>query len=151
MSQALHVHLTDEERQYLNFLIRRGTSSARELNRARILLLSDESEGLKRTRLEVAEATLCSFVTVGKICRRYVLEGMESALTEKPRPGQAPKITGDIEAHMVALVCSDPPPGHARWTLRLLASQMVELGYIDSISNVSVYQRLKKTNLNLGR
>jgi len=76
---------------------------------------------------------------------------MESALSEKPRPGQVPKITGDIEAKLIALVCSDPPEGHARWTLRLLASQMVELGHIDSITNVSVYKRLKKMRLNLGK
>ena len=151
MSQHLHVSLTDADRQHLNDLIRRGSSSARSLNRARILLLSDRSQGEQRSREQVAEATLCSRATVGTICRRFATEGMESALSEKPRPGQVPKITGDIEAKLIALVCSDPPEGHARWTLRLLASQMVELGHIDSITNVSVYKRLKKMRLNLGK
>ena len=115
------------------------------------MLLSDRGQGHKRSRKEVGEATLCHAVTVGAVCRRFASEGLESALTEKPRPGQAPKITGDIEAKLIALVCSDPPQGHARWTLRLLASKMVELEYIDSITNVAVYQRLKKTNLSPGR
>ena len=75
---------------------------------------------------------------------------MEAALFDKPRPGATPKITGDIEAQLVTLACSDPPQGHARWTLRLLADKMVALGYIESISNVAVYQRLKKTNLSRG-
>jgi hypothetical protein len=76
---------------------------------------------------------------------------VEAALTEKPRPGQPPKITGDIEARLVTLACSNPPEGRARWTLRLLADTMVELGYLDSISNVAVYHALKKTRLNPGR
>lgn len=151
MSQHLHVSLTDADRQHLDSLIRHGTAPARVQNRARILLLSDRSAGEKRSRQEVATATLCNAVTVGNVCRRFAKEGMEAALTEKPRPGQTPKITGDIEAQMIALVCSNPPVGHARWTLRLIASQMVELGYIDSITNVAVHQRLKKTNLSLGK
>ena len=151
MSQHLHVVLTDEDRQHLEGLIRRGICPARVQTRARILLLSDRSGGEKRSRQEVATATLCNAVTVGNICRRFAEEGLESALTEKPRPGQAPKVTGDIEAKLIALVCSDPPPGHGRWTLRLLASQMVELGYIDSITNVTVGERLKKMNSNPGR
>jgi len=76
---------------------------------------------------------------------------LDAALYEKPRPGASPKITGDIEAKLVTLACSDPPLGRSRWTLRLLADTMVELGYIDSISNVAVYQRLKKTNSSPGR
>ena len=77
-------------------------------------------------------------------------EGLEAALFEKPRPGAPPKITGEIEAKLVTLACSDAPEGRARWTLRLLAHKMVELGYIDTISNVAVYQRLKKTNSSPG-
>ncbi len=88
---------------------------------------------------------------MGKICRSYVLEGLEQALYDKPRSGAPPKITGDIEAKLVMLACSEPPDGKKRWTLRLLAEQMVVLGYIDSISNVAVYKRLKKTNLSLGK
>ena len=151
MSQHLHVALTDGDRQHLEGLLRRGSCSARVQTRARILLLSDRNGGESRSRQAVAEAVLCNPVTVGNVCRRFVLEGREAALTEKPRPGQAPRITGEVEAKMIALVCSEPPTGHSRWTLRLLASQMVELGYVDSITNVSVGERLKKMNSSPGR
>ena len=77
--------------------------------------------------------------------------GLETALNDKPRPGRMPKLTGDAEARLVLLACSQPPEGRTRWTLKLLAEQLVELGLVDSISEVAVYKRLKKTNLNPGR
>lgn len=144
MSQPLHVYLTGEQRTRLEKLIKKGKTPARIQTRARILLLSDRSQGAKQTRQQVAEATLCCAVTVGSICRRFVQEGMEAALIEKPRPGKAPKITGEIEAQLVTLACSDPPLGALRWTLRLLAEKMVELELVESISSVAVYKRLKK-------
>jgi hypothetical protein len=81
---------------------------------------------------------------VGQVCRRFAQEGLEAALSEKPRPGQAPKITGEVEARLVALVCSEPPTDRTRWTLKLLAEKLVELELVDSISEVAVYKRLKK-------
>lgn len=144
MSQALHVFLPEEDRSYLDNLIRRGHASARVLNRARILLLADRSQGEKRTRQQIAEATLCCALTVGNICRRYVSQGLDAALSEKPRPGKAPKITGDIEAQLVLLACSNPPEGQARWTFKLLADKLVALELVDSISEVAIYKRLKK-------
>jgi hypothetical protein len=151
MSQPLHVCLNDEQRQHLDNLIRRGNASARSQNRARILLLADRSHGQRRTRQQIAQATLCSTPTVVQVCRRFVLEGLDGALSERSRPGAEPKITGDVEARLVTLACSDPPQGRTRWTLRLLADKMVELGYIEAISNVAVYHTLKKTNLSPGR
>ena len=153
MSQHLHVYLNDQQRAHLQSLIRRGTCSARVQTRARILLLSDRSEGgggHKRSREAVAEATLTCAVTVGRVCRTFAIDGLEAALSEKPRPGAAPKITGDVEAKLITLACSEPPKGRARWSLRLLAETMVELGYIESISNVAVGKRLKKTKLSRG-
>lgn len=94
---------------------------------------------------------MCSVKTVGSICRQYVLEGLKAALQEKPQPGAVPKITGEVEARLVTLACSEPPDGRQRWTLRLLAEQIVALGYVDSISNVAVYNKLKKTNLSPGK
>jgi hypothetical protein len=82
--------------------------------------------------------------------RKFALEGLQAALSEKQRPGRAPKITGDIEAKLVTLACSTPPEGRSRWTLHLLADQMVTLGYLDSISDVAIYKRLKKTSLSHG-
>ena len=76
---------------------------------------------------------------------------MESALFDKPRPGRKPKITGYIEAKITVLACSDPPEGHTRWTLRLLADRVVELGYLSDISHVAIGERLKKTRSNPGK
>ena len=150
MGQHLRVQLTEAEHRQLSRLVRSGSSSARTLTRARILLLADRERQPKRNYQEIAEALLCSVSTVGSICRRYVGGGIEAALREKARPGAAAKITGEVEAKLVMLACSEPPDGRQRWTLRLLAEQLVELGYVESISNVAVCKRLKKTNLSLG-
>ncbi len=83
-------------------------------------------------------------LTAGNVCRRYAREGLDAALSEKPRPGKAPKITGEIEAQLVLLACSNPPEGQARWTFKLLANKLVQLALVDSISEVAVYKRLKK-------
>lgn len=144
MSQHLHVHLSDAQRQHLDSLIKKGNAPARVQTRARILLLSDRSQGERRTQRQVAEAVLCCTPTVGQVCRRFAVEGLEEALSEKPRPGQAPKITGEIEAHLITLACSSPPKGLQRWTFKLLAEKLVELQLVDSISEVAVYKRLKK-------
>jgi hypothetical protein len=119
-------------------------------NRARVPSLSDRSQGERRTQKQVARATLCRLPTVGQVCRRLAQEGRDAALSEKPRPGALPKITGDIEAKLVMLACSDPPAGRSRWALRLLADTMVGLGYVDAITNVTIGERLKKTNSNPG-
>lgn len=151
MSQHVSVTLSPEQRQQLESLIKKGNTPARVQTRARILLLADQSQETRYTHKQIAHALLCSQPTVGQICRRFVVEGLETALVERPRPGKAPKITGDLEARLVTLACSDPPDGRSRWTLRLLADQMVALGYVDSLSNVAVYQRLKKTKLSPGK
>ena len=151
MSKALTVSLTTEQREQLHRLIHAGHAPARTQTRARILLLADRSQGARRTDAQVAGAALCSPSTVGNTRRRFVRNGLSAALEEKPRPGKAPKITGDIEAHLVTLACSDPPEGEARWTLRLLAGRLVELGLLDSLSHVAVGERLKKMNSSPGR
>ena len=76
--------------------------------------------------------------------------GLANALYDKARPGATPKITGEIEAQLTLLACSAPPAGRSRWTLQLLADKLVELKLVDSISDVAVMHRLKKTNLSLG-
>jgi transposase len=150
MSKHRTLSLTNEQREHLDNLIRSGNAPARTQTRARILLHTDRSHGQTRSDKEVAEALRVSSATVIRTRKALLDEGLEAALFDKPRPGAPPKITGDIEARLVTLACSDAPQGHARWTLRLLADKMVELGYIDTISNVAVYQRLKKTNLGRG-
>jgi hypothetical protein len=144
------LRLTEQQRADLERLTRKGSAAARVQTRARILLLTDRSQGQDRPDHVVADALGCSRTSVVIIRRLYLQEGPEAALYEKARPGAVPKITGDIEAKVTALACSDPPEGHARWTLRLLADRVVELGYVESISHVAIGERLKKTTSSPG-
>lgn len=150
MGKHLQIRLTEEERNELEHLIHTGNTAARKQTRARILLLSDRSQGQKRTDQAVADAVLCSKSTVSSIRHRYMAGGLPQALNDKGWPGARPKLTGEIEAKLITLACSQPPEGHARWTLRLLANQMVELGYLEEISHVTVREWLKKTRSSLG-
>ncbi len=131
-------------------LIRSGESSARTQTRARILLLTDESQKQQKGAEEIASAVMCSLPTITNIRKKFVEGGLENALYDKPRPGAIPKITGEIEAQLTLLACSAPPEGRSRWTLQLLADKLVELKLVDSISDVAVMHRLKKMNLSLG-
>ena len=151
ISKRVTISLTDEQRAGLTELTRSCTAAARTLTRARVLLLADRSQGQQRTNKSVAEATGQHHVTVGHLLHRFAAGGLEATLYDKPRPGQRPKITGDIEAHLVTLACSDPPEGAARWTLRLLADRIVALGHLESLSHVAVGERLKKMNSSPGR
>jgi transposase len=112
--------------------------------RARVLLATDYSQGTHIRDADVAASVRVSATAVRNIRKRYVDDGLSAALYDKPRPGAAPKITGEAEAHLIALSCSEPPEGQSRWTLRLLADKLVELKYVESISTVAVHQRLKK-------
>jgi hypothetical protein len=150
MSQRLTIKLSEHERQELEQLIRKGESSARVQRRARILLLSDRNQEQPLGTGETAKAVMCSSGTVCNVKGRYLSGGLPEALYDKPRPGAKPKITGDVEAHLIALACSDPPEGQARWTLRLLAGRLVELELVESISHVAVGEVLKKTNSSPG-
>lgn len=150
MGKHTHIELTTEQRTELEQLIRTGDAPARTHTRARILLLSDRSQGQKRTDQEVAEAALCSKSTVVNIRRRFRTGGLQFALYDKGWPGATPKFTGEVEAKLTMLACSEAPDGAARWTLRLLAERMIELGYVDYISHVTVRELLKKTNSSLG-
>lgn len=140
------VGLTDEEREELNLLIRRGTAPARRITRARALLKADEgwTDGV------IAAALSIGVSTVWRTRKRCVEEGVDSALRDRPRPGQRPKLDGKQEAHLIAVACSKPPEGHARWTLRLLAGKVVELQFAEAYSHEAVRKLLKKTNSSLG-
>jgi transposase len=151
MSTRSAVKLSEKERTHLKGLLRRGAAPARVQTRARILLLADRSRGERRTDEQVAAAVVTSLMTTKRTRWRFLQEGLEAALAEKPRPGRPPKITGEIEAKLTLLACSQPPEGHGRWTLRLLASRLVELGCLESISHTAVADRLKKTKSNPGR
>ncbi len=141
------VRLTDEERESLEVLVRRGRAHARKLLYARILLKSDASEGGPAwTDERIAEALEVSTVTVARERRRFLEDGMEVALMAK-KPGRPRRrvLDGRAEARLVALSCSEPPEGRGSWTLRLLADRMVELGHVEGLSHETVRRTLKKT------
>lgn len=144
MSTHRHVYLTPEQRAQLDRLTRTGTASAQTHTRARILLLIDRSQPDRCTDAAVASGLRCHTNTVGNVRRRFVQQGLDAALYDQPRPGAPPKITGEVEAQLTLLACSTPPDGRKHWTLQLLADKLVELGVVDSISDVAVMQRLKK-------
>lgn len=147
MPKKYRVKLSKVQREKLQELTSRGTMKVRKYKRARVLLLADEAhkEGCKSDK-EVAERVDISVSTIQRIRRRFVEEGLESAISEKPRPGRSRTFTGQQRAQITALACSEPPEGHARWSLRLLANKLVELEIVDSISHVTVQEVLKKTN-----
>lgn len=141
MNKRYIVDLTADERAGLLALLHKGVAPARRLTRARILLLADEGG----TDQEVAAALHVHPATAERARRRFVEGGVERALSDKPRPGGRPKLDGKQEAHLVALACSAPPEGRARWTMQLLADRLVELALVDAISDETVRRTLKKT------
>ena len=100
---------------------------------------------------EVSEALNTGTATVARGRKRFVEEGFEAALSEKSRPGARPKLSGKQQAHIIALSCSKAPEGHARWTLRLLANKVVELGFSEQYSYDSVRRLMKKTLSSRGK
>lgn len=146
MRRAEQLQLTEVERKELKRMISTGKGQARVLTRARIVMLAAEG----KSNQQIADALGVSWRTVIRIRNRFKEERLQ-AIKEHSRPGRPARITGDIEAKLVMLACSQPPEGRARWTLQLLADKMVELGYIDTISDVGVMKRLKKTGLDLGK
>jgi transposase len=141
------VELSAEEREQLIEIVRRGKPSARKITRARILLNADQ--GL--TDEQIARVLAVGSATVGRVRQRFVEEGLEKALNERPRPPKPSKLTGKQEAHLIAVACSKAPEGRARWTLRLLAGKVVEMGFAESFSYESVRRLLKKRRLSRGR
>ena len=147
-----HVCLTPKERNELLNIVSKGKGTARAIMHANVLLAADEnSPGERKSELEIAELFHVNRITVHTIRKQFSENGMNKAIGRKKRekPPITPKITGEVEAKIIALGCSSPPEGRARWSLRLLADKAVELQYIDSISHEAVGRLLKKTNLSL--
>jgi transposase len=143
------VTLAAEEREQLRALLARGKADVRKLKHAQVLLKADEAEGGAGWRDErIAEALDVGTATVERVRRRFVEEGLASALSPY-RGGKRiyrRKLDGEQEAHLIALACSPPPEERGRWTLRLLARRMVELGHVDTLSYETARQTLKKTS-----
>lgn len=146
MHKLYPVHLTDEQRAHLEHLISTGTHKARVLARARVLLLAAQN----RPDADIATVLTLSAPTVHRIRQRFVTAGLTAALYDKPHAGRPPILTAEVEAKLVMLACSAPPKGRARWTLHLLADQLVELHVVETISHEQVRTMLKKTNLSRG-
>jgi transposase len=147
MAKKYLVTLTDEERAQLHALTKRGTVSARRLTRAHLLLQADA--GLSDEA--IAQALHIGTATVERIRKRFVEEGLEAALSERPRPGGQRKLDGRQEAFLIALACSTPPEGRQCWTMQILADKLVELRVIDAISDETIRRTLKKMPSSHGR
>ena len=144
------VRLSDDERGQLATLIRKGSSPAQRRVKARILLKADVSEaGEGWSDNEIIEALEASASMVYRVRKQLVEEGLEAVLSRKPRATPAvPRIfDGEKEAKLIALACSEPPKGRARWTLRLLENKVVELNIVDRASDSTIGRTLKKTFL----
>lgn len=146
-----NVNLTDEERRRLTKITTTGEAAAREILHANVLLATDDGCSPKLTVAAAAEKCNTTTTTVQTIRRKYAEQGLDAALKrkERERPPIQPKITGEVEAHILAIAYSKPPKGFAKWSLRLLADKVVALKYIDSISYVSIGMVLKKHNVSL--
>jgi transposase len=145
------VTLTAAERDELRRLLGRGKADVRKLKHAQVLLKADEAEGADSgpawSDERIAEAVGVGVATVQRLRQRFVEEGFAAALSPY-RGGKriyTRKLDGEEEAHLIALACSAPPEGQGRWSLRLLARRMVELGHADALLHETVRQTLKKT------
>ncbi len=146
------VRLTAEEREYLIELTKKGKVSAKKITHARILLRADASEAGENLKDEsIKDLEHVSSKTVSRVRQLFVEEGLEAALIRNPHKRVKPRsLDGEQEAKLVAICCSQAPEGRARWTLKLLSNQLVEMEVVESIATETVRLTLKKMNLSLG-
>ena len=139
------IELSNQEKVRLMEIVKKGNSPARTILRANILLASDKQNDRYMTVSEIANVYRTTPTTVQTVRASYCKKGLEATITRKKRetPPIPAKVTGEVEAHVIALACGQPPEGYSKWTLRLLANKTVELGYIESISHVTVSTILK--------
>lgn len=147
MAKKYLVTLTDDEREQLLALTKRGKVAARRVSRAHILLQAHAGA----SDAVIAHALHIGTATVERTRKRFVEEGLEAALAERPRPGGRRKLEGKSEAFLIALACSAPPDERPCWTMQLLADKLVELDMVESISDETVRRTLKKTSSSRGR
>jgi len=147
------IKLSQEEVKELMAIINKGSHTSHTFRTAYILLNCDEGDySDKATNEQISKLLKVGMRTIDRVKKRFIEEGFEAVLERRASTRVYDvKIDGDVEAKLVKLCCSEPPPGFAKWSLRLLADKMVELQYVDSISYVSVGNVLKKMNLSLGK
>jgi transposase len=150
MNKKYIVKLTKQERRTLGEVVQKGKSPAYKIQHAHILLQADQRRHSLRDE-DIAQSLGCHLNTVRNVRERFVKEGLEAALERKKqeRPSISRILDGKKEARLIALGCSKPPKGFARWTLQLLADKLVSLEIVENISLETVRQTLKKTNLSL--
>ena len=147
------VTLTKDERDNLKAIASKGSHKSQKVINGLILMGCDEGEHQEErsTNEEIARVLKIGMRKIDRVKKRFVEHGLEVTLNGmKGSRTYAKKVDGDFEAHLIALSCSDPPEGFARWSLRLLADKVVELQYIDKVSHETIRQVLKKTNSSLG-
>jgi len=142
----IRIKLKKEEREFLQQFVKTGTKKAREIARANVLLLADK----ECDNDEISRATNVHRQSIWRVKNRYLTEGLESALTEKPRSGQPKKYTEKEEAEVIAVACTNPPAGRNRWTIRLLADTMNNKKNFETINRESIRLILKKAKRSLG-
>ena len=150
--QKYPVILTEEQRERLERMIASGVAPARKLTHARVLLKTDQGpHGPGLHDGEIADAVETSQVTVSRIRKQFIEDGLEAALNRRaPRREYRCKLDGEAEAKLIALSCGTPPRGQARWSLRLLANKLVELEIVESISYQTIRRALKKARSSPG-
>lgn len=148
MAEKHIVRLTAEEREELTALVSKGKAAAAKIRHAQVLLKAG-ADGPNWTDARIAEAFSMYLNTVAGIRKRWVCQGVEAALNRQPQahPSRVPRLDGAGEARVLALSCSEPPPGRARWSLRLLADRVVELGIVDRFSHVKCSTGTQKNEL----
>ena len=142
----VEIKLEEDEVKFLRDFVKKGRKSARELTRARILLLVNQQKG----DTEIAETLDVGRNTVWRTKKKYHKEGLQSALVEKPRSGQPKKYTDKHKAEIIAQACTESPDGRKRWTLTLLTEEMQKKDGFETINKESIRLILKKAKLNLG-
>jgi transposase len=141
------VHLKEEERRKLIGIVSKGRNKAVMIQRAHILLKVDEG----KTDAEISQMLYVSEQTIRRTRQRFAEEGLQAALEDKPHPATGSGLDEKQEARIIALACSEPPAGQARWTLELLTQEVLKDGIVTHLSPETVRLLLKKTNSNLGR
>ncbi|MEZ4527778.1 MAG: helix-turn-helix domain-containing protein [Desulfobacterales bacterium] len=141
------VALTDDQKEHPEKFIRTGRNSSRKIIRARIILSCSEG----RTCRQTADSLKVCQMTVFNTVKRFVENGPDFALDGKPFPGQPRKVDGKVQAAMIAIACSAPPEGHSSWTMQMIADRLIIPEAVDSVSDETVRQYLKKAKSDRGR
>jgi hypothetical protein len=145
-----NVTLTRDERERLETLIQKG-GKGYQVKRAQILLKLDKiPENKDWTYNRIQDAYSARHSTIAGLAKRLVFEGLDSALNRKDHSNHRRKMTGEVEAALCAIACSEPPAGKSRWTMQMIADKLIELKVVDSISDTAVCNAMKKTRLSRG-